>query len=254
MNSSLPISVVLVVRDGAKTLARCLTSVQPLTSDIVVILDPRTVDATAAVCRQFKARVYTRRFDDFSGQKNYALSQAKNSWVLSLDADEWLSPGLQQELLHLTLLPDVTAYAIPRKNIIFGRIINHTNWDPNGLVRFFDKTRSSWQGQVHEQLVTRGQTAGLISPLMHENYRTVEEFLTRQDAYSTLAAQEKLQSGVRFSLFSALFQPLGEFFRRYIWHAGFLDGWHGLFLSYLMAQYHFSVWVKLWQKSHSPSV
>jgi glycosyltransferase involved in cell wall biosynthesis len=245
------LSVAIIAKNAASSIGRCLESCSAVSEDIVVIIDSSTTDTTASVCRKYKARLYTRKFDNFANQKNYALTHTRNHWVLSLDADEWIDSGLQSELSALVPQHNITAYRLPRKNIIFGKVINHTNWDPHGLVRLFDRRKSDWQGDVHEQIRTKGEISEFFAPIYHENYQTVEEFLTRQDKYSTLEADEKLRLGVRFNLLSALFQPVFEFLRRYLWHAGFLDGWHGFYLSYLMAVYHFSVWVKLWQKSRA---
>jgi glycosyltransferase involved in cell wall biosynthesis len=245
------LSVAIIAKNAASTIDRCLKSCSGISDDLVVVIDTSTSDTTSQVCRNYKARIYTRKFDNFASQKNYALTHTKNEWVLSLDADEWLNKDLQYELSALVPQGHITAYILPRKNIIFGRTINHTNWDPNGLVRLFNKRKSFWQGDVHEHVQTKGEVANLLSPIYHENYKTVDEFLSRQDKYSTLEADQKLHAGAKFNILLALFQPIFEFFRRYLWHAGFLDGLHGLFLSYLMGIYHFSVWVKLWQKSHA---
>jgi hypothetical protein len=128
------------------------------------------------------------------------------------------------------------AYAIPRQNIIFGQVIQHTNWDPNPIIRLYDKTKSHWQGPVHEQIITQGPVGRLKSPIIHHNYSSVEEFITRMNRYTSLESQ--------------ITNPFFDFFRRYVWHAGFLDGWHGLFLSYLMMVYHLTTWIKLWEKKN----
>ncbi len=245
------LSVAIITKNSSGTIGKCLESIKPLTDDIVITLNEDITDNTAEICKKFPAKIFTRKFDNFSGQRNYVLAQTKNPWVLSIDADEWLSPDLQSEISALTPPAGITAYSIPRKNFIFGKIINHTNWDPNGPVRLFRKSESSWKGQVHEQIETSGTVAILGSPIFHLNYTTVEDFLSRQDEYSTLEASQKFARGQKFNLALSLFQPIYELFRRYVWHAGFLDGWHGLYLSFLMSIYHFSVWVKLWQKYHA---
>jgi hypothetical protein len=154
---------------------------------------------------------------------------------LSLDADEELSPALIEELQKHKFVN--AAYIIPRKNIIFGKVINYTNWDPNGVMRLFQKSQGKFVGNVHEQWQTNGPVGKLISPIIHHNYSSVEDFITRMNAYTTLETKAT--------------NPIYDFLRRFVWHAGFLDSWHGLFLSYLMAIYHLTVYVKLWQKEHN---
>jgi glycosyltransferase involved in cell wall biosynthesis len=242
------VSIAIVARDAQKTLPTCLDSIKNLTDDIVIIIDNRTEDNTSEVAKRFGARVYTRQFDDYSGQKNFALSLTQYDWVLSLDADESASPELVKAIRDLPIVSLFPAFRIPRKNKIFGKYIKYTNWDPFGLIRLFDKNKCHWSGEVHEEIVAEGTVGRLYDPIYHDNYRTMAEFMTRQDHYSTLEANRLFKQGIKFSWGQLLWQPAYDFFRRFIIHTGFLDGWHGLYLSYLMAIYHLSVWIKLWQR------
>ncbi len=246
-------SAVVIARDSAKFILPCLESLKNLSDDLLVVVDSRSVDNTADLAKNAGARVMIRVFDSFSGQKNYADSQAKYGWILSLDADETASPGLIKAIRDLPEHQLFQAYSIPRKNKIFGKYIEHSNWDPNGLVRFFNREYCQWEGVVHEQIVTDKTVGRFYDCIYHENYATVNEFMAKQDIYSTLEADRLYAAGIPFSWGQFIAQPLLDFTRRYILHAGFLDGFHGLFLSYLMAVYHLSVWVKLWQKSQKAS-
>jgi glycosyltransferase involved in cell wall biosynthesis len=242
------VSVVIIARDAEKFIPNSLSGLKSLTDDIVVVVDSRTLDNTKTIAEKLGCRVFTRAFDSFSGQKNYADSLAAYDWILSLDADETVSQGL---LAAIKSLPDTSlfqAYYIPRKNKIFGKYIEHANWDPNGLIRLFNRLNCSWVGEIHEEIVTEHGIGRLYDCIYHDNYRTVEEFMTRQDNYSTLRADELYLQKIPFSWVKFLSDPLEDFGRRYFVHAGFMEGLHGLFLSYLMAVYHLSVWIKLWQK------
>ena len=242
------VSVIIIARDAGRFLPSCLASVKSLSDDVVVVIDDRTTDGSRKVAQDSQARTFTRKFINFSNQKNYAASEAKYNWIFSLDADETASLELVAAIKNLPEISLFPAYSVPRKNKIFGQIINHTNWDPYGLVRLYDKSKCHWQGEVHEQVAVDGTAGRLYDPIHHDNYHTVDEFLARQNVYSSLEADRLFNQGTRFSFVQLFFQPLFDFGRRYIWHAGFLDGMHGLALSYLMAVYHLSVWVKLWQK------
>jgi glycosyltransferase involved in cell wall biosynthesis len=246
------VSVTIIARDAQKWLPGCLKSIGGLTDDVVVVVDDRTTDDTARIAGNFKARVFMRNFDNFAGQKNYALSRTGYRWVLSLDADETASETLVRAIASLPETPPFCAYRIPRKNKIWGRYIEHSNWDPDGLIRLFDKTRCRWSGEVHEEIIPDGITGNLYDPIYHDNYRSVAEFLSRQNGYSSLAAKELAKKGVGFSYIQLFWQPEYEFLRRFVIHAGFLDGFHGLFLSYLMAIYRLSLWIKLWPGEKSP--
>jgi glycosyltransferase involved in cell wall biosynthesis len=242
------VSVVVIARDVEKSLPVCLAGIKGLTDNIVVVVDTRTSDNTKVLAQNLGCQVFERKFDSYSGQKNYADSKAKYDWILSLDADETASPGLVAAIKTLPENPLFKSYNLPRKNKIFGKYITHTNWDPNGLIRLFDKNYCRWEGKIHEEIVTKGDTGRLYDCIYHDNYQDVEEFMTRQDRYSTIRAEELYNHKTRFSLFRFFVEPLTDFVRRYFWHVGFLDSLHGLFLSYLMSIYHLSVWIKLWQK------
>ncbi len=241
-------SVNLIVRDASATLTSTLTGLRDLSDDIVVVVDSRSSDASEAIAKKFTSRVFTHPFSDYSAQRTFALTHARHDWVLSLDADEDVSPDLHRFLREFSASPSsgFSAYLLPRHNLIFGRVIRHTNWDPHGLIRLFEKTRGQWRGRIHEQWFTTGPVSRVTAPLIHHNYSTVAGFLSRLDTYTTAEAREH----PRFSWPALICSPVWEFIRRFVIHAGFLDGFHGLFLSFLMGFYKLSVWVKVWQNQY----
>lgn len=234
-----PLSVCLVVRDAAALLPDCLTGIRTLTPDIVIVVDDRTTDDTARIAREVTSQVFTHSFTDFAAQKNFALSQSRTDWNLFLDADERLSPELVAEIKQTLIHPDFAAYSIPRLNYIFKRPIYHTNWDPysDSHIWLFRKSVSTWVGRVHEEVEVKGRVGRLRHPKIHLAYDSVETFVTKLNHYTSLEISTR--------------SAVWEFIRRYFWHLGFLDGWHGLFLSYLMCIYHLSVNIKLWEKKKS---
>jgi len=231
-------SVNILCRDNESQLSDCINSLKSLSDDVVIVVDDRTSDNSAGIAKKLTSQFFAHKFLDFATQRNFAISKSKYDWIFSIDPDEKVSPKLVQELENFknTETPH-SAFWIPRHNYIFGKLIKHTNWDPNGIVRLFNKNNSHWQGEIHEQIVTIGTLGKFKSPLLHDNYHSVEEFMTRMNTYTTAEAKTSVTPQ----------NPIVDFFRRYIWHAGFLDGRHGLFLSYLMAIYHLSVWIKKWQ-------
>jgi glycosyltransferase involved in cell wall biosynthesis len=212
------VSVVVITRDKSKILPQCISSAKQVSDDAVIVANA------------------DHQFVGFSSQKNYASSKTKYDWILSLDDDEWLSQELISEIKNLE--PTCQAYKIPRLNYIFGKPIYHTNWDPNSdtHIWLYDKRYGEWTGEVHEEIDTRGRVGLLKGYKIHQNYVSVEQFVNKLNNYTS--RENKFHN------------PIYEFLRRYIWHRGFLDGWHGLFLSYLMMYYHTVVWVKLWQKKN----
>lgn len=207
------ISVSIIAKDKSVILPSCLESVRQVSDDVVIITNA------------------DHQFVNFADQKNFAASKCKNNWVISLDADEELSPELISELKTLDY-KRFAAFRIPRINIIFGKEMRHTNWEPSAdtHIWLYDKTRGHWESPVHEEIVISGPVGQLRGPKIHQNYRSVEEFVDKMNNYTSREIKTA--------------NPFFDFFRRYIWHKGFLDGWHGLFLSYLMAVYHTVTWVK----------
>jgi glycosyltransferase involved in cell wall biosynthesis len=230
------ISVTVIAKNSQATLSRCLNSVKNIADDLVVVVDPATGDDTARIAKELGARVFYRPFDDFSSQKSYCLSKTRHDWVLSLDADEWISHQLAGQIVTAISSEKYAAYKIPRLNIIFGRPINYSNWSPRDdtHIWLFKKSASTWQGQVHEEIAVRGPVGELTGLKYHLNYTSVDQFITRLNLYTSREAESSRM----------YVHPLTDFFRRFIWHQGFRDGWHGFFLSYLMLIYHLSAWVK----------
>ncbi|MEK7101473.1 MAG: glycosyltransferase family 2 protein [Patescibacteria group bacterium] len=215
------ISVAIIATDLACILPVCLDSAKKLSDDVVIVTNS------------------SHKFVNYSDQKNYAASKCKYNWVLSLDADEELSPELIFELKSLDF--KFSAYKIPRLNIIFGKAILHSNWEPSAdtHIWLYNKTRGHWENPVHEEVVTTGRVGQLRGTKIHHSYTSIEEFIDKINDYTSREIKAA--------------NPFFDFLRRYLWHKGFLDGWHGLFLSYLQAISHVVVWIKLWEKKNLSS-
>ncbi len=224
-------SVTIIATNRSVILPQCLDTAKKISDDVVIVTNA------------------DHEFTNFADQKNYAISRCLHNWVLSLDADESLSPELILEIKNLDLSDD--AYTIPRVNYIFGKSISHTNWSPENdrHVWLFDKTKCYWEGAVHEHVRVNGTIGHLRGPKVHYNYQTVEQFVDKMNHYTTFEAQNR-----KFSYLSLITYPIWKFVRHYFIYLGFLDGWHGLFLSYLQAVYGLSVYVKAWFRTVSPSL
>ncbi|MDO8488351.1 MAG: glycosyltransferase family 2 protein [bacterium] len=233
------LSAAIIARDASSTLSAAIKSIKSLAGEIVVIVDPRTTDETILLAKSLGAKVYQRKFDDFASQKNYAAAKCRGDWILSLDADETVSKELAEEIEQAITSTQYHGYTVPRLNSIWGKPINHTNWEPaaDTHVWLWRKKSGTWVGAVHEEVMVEGIVGKLKHYKLHQNYQTVEQFMTKMNDYTDREAVAA--------------NPLVEFGRRYIWHFGFLDGWHGLFLSYLQAISHVVVWIKLWEKKNS---
>jgi glycosyltransferase involved in cell wall biosynthesis len=248
------ISIAIITKDEERNIRACLESVK--WADEVVVVDNGSTDRTVAVCQEYGARVFREDWKGYSGQKNSAIEKTRNEWVLSLDADEQVSPELRREMEEsLAAEPSVDGYWIPRKNFFLGRWIRRCGWYPDLNLRLFRKSRGRFgERAVHERVEIRGKTIPLTQPLIHETYRTLTDFVQRMDRYSTLAAREMNREGREFRWIDLLFRPPSTFVQMYILRAGFLEGYDGLVLSVSYSFYTFAKYAKLREigKSEKP--
>lgn len=246
------LTATIIAFNEEDNLLRAINSVKNLADEIVVVVDARTKDRTKEVAERFGARVFERTFDNFANQKNFAASKASGEWILSLDADEEISPELAKEMKSQITdhRSQFLAYSMPRKNIILGKFIKYTRWQPelDRHVWLWRKGKGRWLGEVHEELEVEGEIGRLKNPKIHYQYERVSEFIRMMNDYSELDAAQRVKSGVHFSFFRFLFDPFYNFFVRYFYRLGFLDGLRGFILSYLMAIYHLELWVKVWER------
>lgn len=231
-------SVVVIAQDEAHDLAACLRSAALVASELVVV-DGGSTDGTQALARSLGARVVERPFDGFVEQKAFAFSQARSPWVLSLDADERLSPELAAEIAALE--PGGAAgYELDRDLEFLGRRLRFGGKGPVQLRLFRRDAARVVGGRVHERIEVRGETGSLRAPLLHRPYRDLSEYLAKLDRYTSLAAREALERGRRSSPLHHLVLP-GVFFKRYVLQLGVLDGAAGFVWCALAAYY---AWLK----------
>jgi glycosyltransferase involved in cell wall biosynthesis len=248
------ISATILAVDEVKALPRALKSVKSLVDEMILVIDPRTDKLTKQITeigKKYGAKIYFRKLDNFSNQNNFAIEKATGDWILSLDADEEISKELRREILAVvSSRSSVVGYSMPRKNIILGKYIKHTRWDPelDRHIWLWKKGYGKKVGDVHEEVVVDGKVGGLENAKIHYQYETVAEFVDMINRYSELEAGQIVQKGGKFSYFHLLWDPVYMFLVRYFYRLGFLDGQHGFVLSYLMAIYEFAKCVKVWEK------
>jgi glycosyltransferase involved in cell wall biosynthesis len=244
----LKLSVTIITLNEEKHIRKCIESVISIADEIIVV-DSGSTDKTVEIARKLGANVYYRKFDNYGNQKNYASEKVKYDWILSIDADETLEENLIIEIKKAVENNDCEAYSIPRKNIIFGKFIRYTRWQPelDRHVWLYKKDKGKWVNEVHEEVQVVGRIGRLKNAKVHYQYETITEFLVMMNNYSSIEARENFKNGKSFSVISLLFAPLYNFMVRYFYRLGFLDGWRGFALSYLMAIYHVEVVVKIWE-------
>ena len=237
------LTVVIPTLNEERDLPRTLNSLKKLNADILII-DSGSTDNTVKIAQKYRAKVIHHPFKSFSDTRNFADWQVKSGWILSLEADVVITKKLAQEINQAILANNYSAYYVPRQNIIWGKKINHADWGPKDDLHIwlYKKNAGSWQGKVHEEYKLKKGTAGkLNNPLIHYNYQTVGEFISKINTYSEAAATQNKTF--------PFYWPLRDFFKRYIYKLGFLDGYHGLFLSYLQAVYYHTLKVKQYQNN-----
>jgi len=242
------LSVTVITLNEEDALRRCLESVA--WADEIVVVDAESSDKTVEVARAFTDAVFVRPWRGFAAQKNFALDHASGDWVLSLDADEEVTPELRGEIVAVLERPasDVAAYAVARRNIFWGAWVRHGGLYPDWQVRLLRRGRGRFGDvSVHESVRVDGTVVRLASPLLHRSYRDVADFLARADRYSSLAAADRLRHGPPVNAAELVLRPLGRFLGMYVLRAGFLDGWRGFLLAVLYAYYVFIRSAKVWE-------
>ncbi|CAG0963596.1 (heptosyl)LPS beta-1,4-glucosyltransferase [Burkholderiales bacterium] len=225
MAGTLPLSLVVITRDAAKDLAECLASAA-FASELVVV-DAGSRDDTVEIARRSGARVSVEAWRGFGPQKNFAVGTAANDWVLCLDADERVTPGLEGAIraAFASGAPAAPAYAVARRNRFLGRWLAHGEGYPDWNVRLFDRRRARWTDDpVHERVVADGAVVRLAGDLLHASAESIEDYVAKQNRYTTLQAEAMHGRGERAGLLRLSLSPLARFLRFYVLKLGFLDG------------------------------
>ncbi|HWQ40054.1 MAG TPA: glycosyltransferase family 2 protein [Burkholderiales bacterium] len=241
------ISVVVITRNEEASIRRCLDSVS--WADEVVVLDSGSTDRTVEICRERGARVsVTTDWPGFGPQKNRALDLATGEWVLSLDADEWVTAELAKEIRAVVAEPgSASAFRLPRLSSFCGRYMRHSGWWPDYVTRLFRRGKARFSDDlVHERLIVNGPVGRLKGTLLHESFGSLEEVLDKINRYSSLGAQQMAAAGRRGGAFAAALHALAAFVRTYFLKAGCLDGREGFMLAVSNAEGAYYKYVKLW--------
>jgi glycosyltransferase involved in cell wall biosynthesis len=239
------ISVTLIVLNEEGDVRGCLESVG--WADEIIVSDSGSTDSTVEICRAYGCRVFVDEWLGFGAQKNLCAGRARNDWILNVDADERVTPGLRAEILGLAAGKGrASGYYIPRKNYFGERWIRRCGWYPDYTLRLYDRRRGGFaERAVHEAVSVDGAKAYLEGPLEHRTYRDVSDYLVRMQRYSTLAAEEMLKDGRDAGILDVTFRPALTFLKMYVLKAGFLEGFTGAVLSGLYASYTLAKYAKL---------
>lgn len=239
------LSVIIITKNEAKNIRACLESVD--WADEIVVVDSNSSDETAEICKEFGARVYVHDWPGFGAQKNRALGYARCEWVLSIDADERVTPEMRAEIEDaIRSAQNQAAYRVPRLSSFCGRYIRHSGWYPDYVVRIFRRGTGEFSDDlVHEKLNVRGDIGTLRHHLIHETFHDLESLLAKVNQYSTAGAVMLNGKGKTATLKRAVASALWAFFRTYVLRAGFLDGREGFMVAISTAEVTYYRYAKL---------
>lgn len=257
------LSVVISAFNEEKKIVDCLESVS--FADEIIVVDNESSDRTADLSKKYATKVYSQPNNlMLNVNKNYGFSKATGEWILSLDADERITPDLADEIKkvispHPDPLPqerETVGYWIPRKNVIFGKWMQHTGWYPDLNLRLFKQGKGKFpEKHVHEKIEVKGKTESLTEPMIHYNYETIAQFIHKHMIiYAPNEAEQLLKQGYEFNFIDAIRFPFNEFLSRYFAREGYKDGFHGLVISLLLGFYHLMIFCYIWEKNEFAAV
>ncbi len=230
-----------------QVLGECLESVG--WADEIFVVDSFSSDRTRDIAREAGARILTHEYVNSAAQKNWAIPQAQHPWVLLVDADERVTPGLQEEIRSLLDSgPGHDGYWIRRCNHFLGKRMRHGGWETDKVIRLFRRDRARYQTkEVHAEIELPGPLPTLQHPLLHYSFRGFAQYWRKIQLYSDWGASQLWKEGQRAGWVSIGLRPVQRFLKMYVARAGFLDGIHGLVLAMLGAFSVFLKYAKLWE-------
>ena len=251
MPEPLPISACIVAKNEGENLPRLLGSVSCWVSEIVVVLN-NTTDNSEAIARSFGANVVHQPWLGFRDTKNAALALCTHPWVLTLDADEEVSPALKQDIhsfFEANGPERFTGVRFPRKVWLIDRWITHGDWYPDLSLRLFRRDSAKWGGDahVHEKIEITGPVATLKGDLHHYTMPSIYQYINKIPYFTDLALKQQIEKGRTFSIPSTLFRSFWRFFRAYVLRRGFLDGYPGLIIAVFTAFSTFTRYTRLYE-------
>ena len=240
------ISATIVTLNEERNIARAIASLKPCVDEVVVV-DSGSSDRTSEIAAEMGARVVREDWRGYAEQKNFAAACSAHDWILSIDADEELTPGLAAEIQTLRGAGDHSkaGWTIPRRAYYLGRWIRHSGWYPDRKIRLYHRGRGAWKGErVHESVEVTGAIGGLQNDLLHFTCDSLNQHLLTIDRYTSLAAQAIAESGKPAPFRRLVIDPPWTFIRSYFLQRGFLDGMHGFVIASMAGFYTFLKYAK----------
>ncbi len=246
-NRKVKISATIRTFDEEKNIRECLESVT--WADEIVVVDSNSTDNTIAIAREFTDQVVSQKWLGHVAQSQFATDRTSNIWVLHLDADERITPGLRDEIAALDLENSpYDAYEMPRRHFFMRQWINHSAWYPDYKIRLFRRDLCRWGGYApHDEVKVKGRKKKLNNDILHFIYRDIAHFAITKNAYSSLTAADHYKNGRRASIIDITLRPFYAFVYRYVVRLGIADGIAGFTISVMESHAVFMKYIKLYE-------
>lgn len=237
-------SVIVITYNEEENIAGCMESVK--WADEIIVVDSGSSDNTVAIAKRYTDKVIHNDWQGYAAQKSFALGQAVNEWVLSLDADERATEELSDEIRNAALT-DADGYYIKRRNYFLDKVVSSCGWDRDYQLRLFRKSKTKLTDNlVHEGFDVKGKVSKLTGELIHYTHTDLKKTFEKINNYSTLEAEEKFKRK-KVNGFWIFFYPAIAFIQHYIFRRGFTDGVHGLMVSLIHSMSKMQAYMKMWE-------
>jgi glycosyltransferase involved in cell wall biosynthesis len=253
--TKVPLSVVIITKNEEVNMDMCLGSVHGWVDEIVVV-DDQSTDKTVQLALKYTDRIFYRRMDNEGTHRNWAYAQARNEWVLSLDADEYVSEELKKEIMDLlTKGTEHAAFSIPLRNFIGDYWVKHSGWYPASKTRMFKKSKFKYEEvEVHPRVFLEGTTGHLTGDIVHKGYPDFEHFLASLNRQTTLEARKWIRTGRKMTKGKAIWRTIDRFPRIYFGKKAYKDGYIGFMIAFFASLYQIMSYAKYVQMKENKGV
>jgi glycosyltransferase involved in cell wall biosynthesis len=244
METKFPLSVVVLTKNEQERIAKCLDSVK--WADEIIVVDDESLDRTREIVKHYTDKIFIKKMDIEGKHRNWAYAQAKNIWVLSLDADEIVTPELREEIQKvLKNNPRENGFTIPRRNYIGNYWVKYGGWYPSPQLKLFKKDKFRYEEvSVHPRAFMDDPCGHLKGDIIHYSYRDLEDFLSKLNNQTTREAQKWFNQNKPMRLGRFIWRTIDRFFRSYIGKKGYKDGFMGFAVAYYASLYQFVSYLK----------
>jgi glycosyltransferase involved in cell wall biosynthesis len=242
-----PVSVVIIARNEEDNMDDCLSSVKGW-ADEVVVVDDRSTDRTVEISKKYTASVYHRQMDNEGIHRNWAAAQARNEWVLYLDADERVTPELQKEIDAVLPSTEHVAFAIPFRTFIGSYWVWHSGWYPGSKTRLVRKSKFKYEeAAVHPRVFHDGSCGHLTRDIIHYGYPDLAHFFASLNRQTTLEAEKWVGTSRKMPMFIGFYRAVDRFFRSYIGKGGWKGGFMGFVIALFASLYQIMSYMKYYE-------